>query len=178
MLRGFVRNLSVVVLASIFLGASEGPVVVPKELDVPAGHQLVATLHAKGVQVYRAAEGKAGALEWVLDGPLAELSDDSGARVGCHYDGPAWEAADGSKVVRDEREQVKQVPAPDPKADVPWLLVPVKAADERGGNFAAVAYVQRLATTGGRAPADPPKRAGTRIGVPYTAIYKLWAKQH
>ncbi|OWK35128.1 DUF3455 domain-containing protein [Fimbriiglobus ruber] len=173
-----IRILAHVLLFAVSLQApiSAAEPDAPKELAVPVGHTLVATVKAKGVQVYKAVEGKTGKWEWILDGPLADLSDEQGKRVGRHYDGPAWEAADGSKVVRDTAEAVKQSPAPDPKADIPWLLVRVKAADDTPGAFAGVVYIQRLNTAGGKAPADAPKRAGTKIGVPYTAVYQLWAK--
>jgi hypothetical protein len=163
--------------AALGKATADPPPAPPKELAVPDGHKRVASLKAKGVQVYKAVEGKSGGLEWVLEGPLADLSNDKGDKVGCHYDGPAWEAADGSKVVRDVAEAVKQAPAPDPKADIPWLLVRVKPADDKAGAFAEVVYVQRLNTVGGKAPTDPPKRAGTRVEVPYTAVYQLWAKE-
>ena len=149
---------------------------VPKGLEVPRGHELRARVQAKGVQVYKAVEGKSGGLEWVLEGPLADLSDAEGGKVGVHYAGPSWEAADGSRVVRDPAEAVKELPAPDPKADIPWLLVKVKATDDRPGAFTGVVYIQRLSTAGGRAPVDPPKRAGTKVGVAYTAVYQLWAR--
>lgn len=120
---------------------------VPQDVAVPDGLTLVASVRAKGVQVYKAVEGKSGELEWTLEGPLADLSDEKGGRVGWHYDGPAWEAADGSNVVRDEAEAVKQVPATDPKAAIPWPLV--KVADDKPGEFAGVVYIQRLNTAGG-----------------------------
>jgi hypothetical protein len=116
---------------------------VPKGVAVPDGHKLVASVKARGVQVYKAVDGKSGSLEWTPEGPLADLSDEQGGRVGWHYDGPAWEATDGSKVVRDAAEAVKQAPAPDPNAAIPWLLVKVKAADDKPGEFAGVVYVQR-----------------------------------
>jgi hypothetical protein len=149
---------------------------VPKVIAVPAGYKLSAKLTAKGVQVYKAVEAKGGGLQWEFEGPIAELTDAKGAKAGYHFDGPSWEAADGSKVLRDASEAVKSAPAPNAKNDVPWLLIKVKAADGAPGNFAKVTYIQRVATSGGKAPADPPKRAGTRIGVPYTAEYHLWVK--
>ena len=175
MIRAIGLAFSVAGLALSALSAAEPDV--PKDVAVPDGHKLVASVKAKGVQVYKAVEGKSGGLEWTLEGPLADLSDEKGSRVGWHYDGPAWEATDGSKMVRDAAEAVKQAPAPDPKAAIPWLLVKVKVADDKPGEFAGVVYIQRLNTAGGRAPADPPKRIGTRVGVPYTAVYQLWAKK-
>jgi hypothetical protein len=149
---------------------------VPKEIQIPAGFRLVTKVEAKGVQIYKAVAAKDSVLEWVLEGPLAELSDDKGGKAGHHYEGPAWEATDGSKIVRDTEEPIAAVPAPDPKANIPWLRVKVKSADATPGAFAGVVYVQRVNTTGGKAPADPPKRVGTKMGVPYTATYVLWAK--
>ena len=147
---------------------------IPKEIAVPDDHKLLVEVKAKGVQIYKAVEGKATLL-WVLEGPLADLTDEKGGKAGCHYEGPAWEAADGSKVNRDTSEAVKTVPAPDPKADIPWLLVRVKS-DDKAGTFAGVVYIQRINTAGGIAPAAAPKRVGTKVGVPYTAVYQLWVK--
>jgi hypothetical protein len=124
----------------------------------------------------KAGERTPGVLEWVLEGPLAELFDDKGTRAGWHYEGPAWEAADGSKVVRDKAEEVTSAPAPKPRDDIPWLLVKVKAEGDREGAFSPAVYIHRVQTSGGKAPTDPPKRAGTKIGVPYKAVYLFYQK--
>ncbi len=74
---------------------------VPKEIAVPPGHKLLMKVEGKGVQIYKAVEGKSGASEWVLEAPLADLFDSKGGKAGWHYDNPpSWEAADGSMVVR------------------------------------------------------------------------------
>jgi hypothetical protein len=148
----------------------------PKEIAVPTGHKLLFKLEAKGVQVYKAVEGKAGKLEWALEAPLADLFDGKGGKAGWHYDGPSWEATDGSKVVRDKVAAVKSAPAPNPKDDIPWLLVKVRAADGTAGRLSPVLYVQRLRTAGGKAPAQGPKLAGTKVGVVYKAVYYFYAK--
>jgi hypothetical protein len=160
--------------------AAEDAPAVPKEIAVPAGHTQVLTLRAKGVQIYKSVAGKDGKLKWELEAPLAELTDDKGARVGCHFGHPAlgvpaWEAADGSRLVRDKAEDVKVVPAKKPGADIPWLLVRVKSDDGTPGALAGVIYIQRVLTDGGVPPTDAPKRADTRIGVPYTATYVFYA---
>ena len=149
---------------------------VPKEIVVPPGFKLLFKVDASGVQIYKAVEGKGGNLEWALEAPLADLFDDKGARAGCHYEGPAWEAGDGSKVVRDKTEDVKIAPAPDPKKDIPWLLVKVKAEEGKAGTFSSALYIQRLQTAGGKAPAELPKRIGTKVGVAYKAVYYFHGK--
>ena len=154
---------------------ADGPDV-PKEIVVPAGHKLLFKLEASGVQIYKAVEGKAGKLEWVLEAPLADLLDDKGGHAGCHYEGPAWEGVDGSKVFRDKAEDVKIAPAPNAKKDIPWLLVKVKADEGKEGTLTPTLYIQRLQTSGGKAPAELPRRVGTKVGVPYKAVYYFHGK--
>jgi hypothetical protein len=165
--------VSVTALLAAALLATAGPDV-PKEIAVPAGHKLLFQFDARGVQVYKAVE-KAGKLEWSLEAPLADLLE-KGGKAGCHYEGPAWEAADGSKVVRDTAEEVKSAPAPRPTDDVPWLLIKVKAAEGRAGRLSPTVYVQRLQTAGGKAPSQPPKRVGTKVGVAYKAVYYFYGR--
>jgi hypothetical protein len=59
-------------------------------------------------------------------------------------------------------------------------LIPVKSDDVNGakpGTFSNVVYIQRIATSGGMAPAEAPKRLGSMIAAPYTAIYHFWEKK-
>jgi Protein of unknown function (DUF3455) len=172
---GLLAILVATVLAAASLPQPADPDV-PKGITVPAGHKLLMKVEAKGVQIYKAVEGKDGKLEWVLEAPLADLLDAKGALVGRHYDGPSWEAADGSKVVRDKSEDVKVAPAPNPKQDIPWLLLKVKAEPGKAGAFSSAVYVQRLQTEGGKAPAELPQRLGTKIGVTYKAVYFFHGK--
>jgi hypothetical protein len=149
---------------------------VPKDIAVPPGHKLLFKVEATGVQIYKAVEARSGKLEWVLHAPLADLLDNKGGKAGWHYDGPSWEAADGSKLVRDKAEEVKSAPAPNPKHDIPWLLVKVKAEPGKTGRFTPTVYIQRLQTAGGKAPAEAPKRVGTKVGVAYKAVYYFYGK--
>jgi hypothetical protein len=144
---------------------------IPAVLKVPAGHKLLLRAEAKGVQIYQSVAGKDGKLAWSLEAPLADLFDRGGKKLGYHYVGPSWEAGDGSKVVRDTDMAVKSAAAPNDDRDIPWLLIKVKPADDRKGAFAATVYIQRVETKGGKPPATPPVRAGTRVGVPYRAVY-------
>jgi hypothetical protein len=148
---------------------------VPKEIAVPAGYKLLLKVEAKGVQIYKSVEGKSGKLEWALEAPLADLSR-KGEKAGWHYEGPSWEASDGSKVVRDKAAEVKSAPAPNPTEDIPWLLVKVIAEQDKHGTFSPVVYIQRLQTQGGKAPAELPKRVGTKRGVTYQAVYYFYRK--
>jgi hypothetical protein len=128
---------------------------------------------AKGVQVYvcKAKEGAAGAYEWTLKAPEAELFDEKGQKIGKHYGGPTWESTDGSKVVGKVRAKVD---SPEATA-IPWLLLDAKTT-EGTGILSKVKNIQRLATVGGKAPATgcdaAHENAETRVD--YTATYYMY----
>lgn len=168
--RQFLWAAAVLVLALASSAHAAKPL--PAELQI-TNAKLVLTAQAKGVQIYRSVADTDGHFKWAFEAPLAQLSV-KGKPVIEHYAGPSWEDLDGSKVARDADVPVKVVAAPD-AADVPWLLVTVKA-DPAAGVLSQVGFVQRLETHGGQAPAMAPTRADTRVGVPYTATYKFWAK--
>jgi hypothetical protein len=148
---------------------------VPAALQPPAGYTVAFTAKATGVQIYTSTADGGTAPKWVFEAPLAELKGSTGAIH--HYAGPSWEAADGSKVTRDMDTPVTTVPAQRTSTDIPWLLVKV-AADPAVGVLNKVVYVQRVSTQGGVAPAKPPTRAGTKVGVPYTATYVFYTKSN
>lgn len=173
MIRSFVFA-AVIVSAIVQASDPQTSSDLPKEIAVPDGSKLLFKLHGKGVQVYEASAGASGKLEWKFLSPLADLTEviDSVNAAGFHYDGPSWEALDGSKVTKVD---AKSAPAPGAD-DIPWLLVTVKAADGPSGKMSPVTCIQRLNTSGGKAPAQPPMRAGTRVGVPYEAEYLFYGK--
>ena len=72
---------------------------VPDTLRPAANESLAMIVPAKGVQIYecRVKKDQAG-YEWAFVAPDADLFDARGNRIGRHYAGPHWEAADGSKV--------------------------------------------------------------------------------
>jgi hypothetical protein len=146
---------------------------VPDGIKVPDGHKLLFKREAEGVQIYVSKEGKTDALEWSFKAPLADLFD-KGKKVGYHYAGPSWESIEGGKVVRDDSDKVASVPAPNPKEDVPWLRIKVKADSK--GDLSKVTYVLRMETKGGVAPSPSPKRIGTEVGVKYRAVYYFYGK--
>jgi Protein of unknown function (DUF3455) len=154
--------------------ASRASEPVPAALQPPAGYTVVFMAKATGVQIYTSTADGGAAPKWVFEAPLAELKGSKGAAIH-HYAGPSWEAADGSKVTRDMDTPVTTVPAQRASADIPWLLVKVKA-DPAAGVLNKVVYVQRISTQGGVAPGNPPIRVGTKVGVPYTATYVFYAK--
>lgn len=148
---------------------------VPPELAVPEDHKLVLALAARGSQIYECTADN-GAPAWKLHAPSARLFDETGTQIGVHYGGidknlppgPYWESTrDGSRV---HGANPASVPNP---GSIPLLRL--QAADATGdGVFARVAFIHRLATTGGAAPVEV-CTAGKRVEVPYTAQYYFYA---
>jgi hypothetical protein len=149
---------------------------VPSELRVPPGYKLLARAEAKGVQIYKSVEGKDGKLEWALEAPLADLFSGEGKKLGSHYEGPSWEAMDGSMVTRDKGQAVQMAAAPNAQEDIPWLLIKVQAEGDKQGTFSQVVYIQRVDTKGGKAPVQAPIRVRTKVGVAYRATYYCYGR--
>jgi hypothetical protein len=146
---------------------------VPAPLQVAANEVLAQRAHATGVQIYRCSPGKSdmARFEWLLLAPEADLLDHAGHKIGKHYAGPTWEAADGSKVLG---EVAVRAPSPDPNA-VAWLLLSAKSTSGTGV-FARVRFIQRLHTVGGTPPAGGCDQvsAGREVRVPYSAEYLFY----
>jgi len=134
---------------------------VPENLKPEAKESLALIVPAKGVQIYECREAK-----WVFVAPEAELFDRAGNKVGTHYAGPHWEAADGSKVIG----AVKQRADAPGTGNIPWLLLGTKSVGNEG-SFSKVTSIQRVATVGGIAPAGACNQPGGQARVPYTADY-------
>jgi len=128
-------------------------------------------LTARGVQVYqcRATPGVAsGPTQWVFVAPQADLFDADGRRVGRHFDGPRWQADDGSRIVGSVKAR-----ADAPRAGaIAWLLL-TTTSEGGTGRFSRVANVQRINMVGGVAPEAGCGAAslGASVSVPYTADY-------
>ena len=148
--------------------------VVPENLRVPASQTLVLEARAAGVQIYECKPGKddPSRYEFVLRAPEADLFDASGRRIGRHYAGPTWEISDGSKAVG---EVTARADAADLNA-IAWLLLNVNARSG-DGVLGKAQSVQRLQTTGGKAPAQgcTVAQAGREVRIPYTAMYYFYA---
>ena len=143
------------------------PANTPANLAPPADNELAFVTSASGVQEYTC-NGTA----WVFVAPDAQLYPDHGDQaeaVGHHFAGPTWEwYEDGSTVVA-----AKTAGATVDPASIPWLLLAGTSHGPDEGRMSDVTYVQRLATSGGNAPATgcDAAHAGASANVPYTARY-------
>ena len=136
-------------------------------IRIPAGQRLLFTARGEGVQIYES-EAKANdpqAFEWTLKGPDATLFDTAGRKIGKHYEGPTWEALDGSKV---KGKRISSAPSPRPGA-VPWLLLKADSASGQG-IIGDTSYIVRVETDGGM-PKGAPMRAGQEVRIKYRATY-------
>jgi hypothetical protein len=164
------------VAAAVFAGAcaaiSSSPrPQAPQNLNPPKDLVLDGRLTAAGVQVYECMPSKDDPARWVwvFRRPEAELFDSAGRPAGKHYEGPSWEAPDGSIV---KAEVVARSDAPDAGA-IPLLLLR-STVNQGGGRFGKVRQIQRLETEGGKAPAEPCVRSHPAARVPYKATYYFY----
>jgi Protein of unknown function (DUF3455) len=153
--------------------AGPPPPVVPGAIQVPAGNKVFLVGHAVGVQIYSCNATSSG-YRWDFVAPRADLYGDNGKPLATHFAGPTWRANDGSSV----RGQVVDRFTVDATA-VPWLLLSAAstAAGADGDRLVATTFIQRIATTGGLAPAAAAcneDTAGSTAEVPYTADYYFW----
>ena len=158
------------------LQSPRATVEVPDKLKPGANESLAMIVPAKGVQIYecRARKDQAGAYEWAFVAPEADLFDTGGKKIGRHYGGPHWEAADGSKILGAVKER-----ADAPAADaIPWLLLGAKSVGPEG-SFSKVTSIQRVSTVGGVAPKAGCSQAaaGKPARVNYTADYYFFTRK-
>jgi hypothetical protein len=149
------------------------PPTVPDSIKAPEGQIVLTKALAKGVQIY-ACKAKADdpqQFEWTLKAPEADLFDAAGKKVIKHYGGPTWEAQDGSKIAGTVKAKVD---APDASA-IPWLLLTVKSHEGKG-SLNDVAYIQRVNTVGGKAPAQgcDASKVGSEVRSPYQSDYYFY----
>ena len=144
--------------------ASAQAIDVPETLKPAANEVLAMVVAAEGVQIYECRGGS-----WTFVEPKASLFDRNGKRIGSHYAGPHWEAADGSRVVGTVKSRANA-----PQADdIPWLLLSAKSDGPKGA-FSRVTSIQRVHTKGGAAPAGDCDEPGDRARVAYSADYYLF----
>ena len=72
--------------------------------------------------------------------------------------------------------RVEVCASPDPTA-IDWLLL--RAVETSGpGVFSPVTYIQRVNTTGGKAPTTPGSFIGEVVDAPYTAEYYFYRSEN
>ncbi len=163
--------------------AQSEKLVIPAEVDLPvnlpAGNTRLATYYAEGVQKYKA-QVKEGSdpisYEWVFVAPKADLYDSNNVKVGTHGAGPYWAIHQLQTGMADSifAQQFSPARTVTPDAgSIPWLQLRPKEGKTPTGIFADVAYIQRIGTIGGKAPAAPPKAITETADVFYTAIYRF-----
>jgi hypothetical protein len=136
---------------------------VPHEIAVPAGNKVHFHGFGVGVQIYTW-----NGTSWGAAVPEAILFNGEGV-VAIHFAGPTWVSDSGSQVVGALPPQSGVTVDPDA---IPWLLL--QAVEERThgpGIFANTTYIQRVNTTGGKAPSANGTVVGQVARVPYTADY-------
>ena len=154
---------------------------IPATVDLPAnqpgGNIRVATYFAEGVQKYKAQlkAGTTNQYEWVFVAPNAKLYDATNEVTGTHGAGPHWALSAADSIFGQHFAPSKTAPAPDANS-IDWLLLMPKNGKTPTGIFKDVAYIQRIATTGGKAPAAAPVNENATLEVPYTAIYRFTKK--
>lgn len=150
------------------------PAEVQLPANTPAGNARVATYFAKGVQKYKAQLKADGGYEWVLVAPHADLYNSNNQKVGFHGAGPVWTITSADSIYAQHFAPARTA-TPDANS-IPWLLLMPKTGKTPTGIFADVDYIQRIATTGGKAPVTPPQTATDTKDVLYTAIYRFSKK--
>jgi hypothetical protein len=151
---------------------------VPDPLQVPSGQSLILKTYAKGNQIYvcRPTADTPNTFAWTLLAPEAELlsAPQKSRKLGKHYGGPTWEANDGSKIFGGVKARVDS-----PQADaIPWLLLEVKTRQGQGV-FSSVNWIQRLNTSGGKAPTEgcDATQQNREARVPYTTDYYFYGSK-
>ncbi|MDP9076788.1 MAG: DUF3455 domain-containing protein [Bacteroidota bacterium] len=154
---------------------------VPDSLKVPGDCSLIMHANAKGVQVYICTQDPRDTSHyvWTFLEPRASLyaAIDTRQLIGKHYLNPAkkptWESTDGSTI---SGAKLQQADSPDSLA-IPWLLL--KGITPGGtGKLTPVAFIQRINTKGGKAPATANRQQkGQLLEQPYTAEYLFYIKK-
>jgi len=142
-------------------------------------HRPIFLALGKGTLTYEARRADDGALQWALVGMSDSLTDQSGVMPNMGRQGLGHvvaTAGPGLSLMAHDGGHANltlaaSVPAPTP-TDAPWVLF--RAAPGREpGLLDGVTYVQRLGTTGG-APPPIVHEAGSRVDVPYEAVYAFY----
>lgn len=152
--------------------ATRPPGPLPGALAPEPGEAYLASVAARGVQIYECRAAGAAGAEWAFVAPEAVLLDAARQVVGSHGAGPFWQAQDGSRVTGTLKSRFDAPVA----GAIPWLLLSTRASGP-AGSFSRVSSIQRVNTSGGVAPASGCRSdaLGAVARVPYTADYHLYA---
>lgn len=134
---------------------------VPDDITVVGTNKVYFHGFGRGVQVYTW-----NGSSWGTAVPEATLFDDEGNVVAIHFAGPSWESNSGSKVVG---AVVPPTVTVDTNA-IPWLRL-MAVRTEGPGIFGDTTFIQRVNTSGGKAPSADGTVIGQVARVPYTADY-------
>ena len=153
-------------LAALAAGNDNRAPEVPVEIKVPAGNKVHFHGFGVGVQIYTW-----NGTSWGSAVPEAILFHAEGV-VTIHFAGPTWQSNSGSTVVGALPPEAAVTV--DTNA-IPWLRLSAKST-EGPGIFANTTFIQRVNTTGGKAPLEDGTFVGQVARVPYTADYFFYRR--
>jgi hypothetical protein len=165
------------------------PPAVPSSLSVPDGYTAFAIGRATGTQNYICMpSGKNVA--WTFLGPQATLFGSDGDQFMTHYLSPNPDENNTARATwRHSRDTstvwavaIASYSSPDyvEAGAIPWLLLRVVGSENGptfGDRLSSTAYIQRVNTSGGVAPASGCRSSvdvGKRAMVPYTTDYVFY----
>ena len=138
---------------------------VSEDIAVASGNKVHFHGFGVGMQIYTW-----DGVTWGAAVPEAVLFNAEGV-VAIHFAGPTWESKSGSKVVGAVVQPTVTV---DTNA-IPWLRL--RAVSTEGpGIFANTTFIQRVNTSGGKAPSTDGAFIGQEARVPYVADYFFYRK--
>src|ERR1051326_2887302 len=154
-------------LAALAAGNDNRAPEVPDDIAVPAGNKVHFHGFGVGVQIY-----PGNGSSWGAAVPEAILFHANGV-VTIHFAGPTWQSNSGSSVVGALPPKAVTV---DTNA-IPWLRLDAKNP-QGPGIFANTTFIQRVNTTGGKAPSTDGAFVGQVARVPYTADYFFYSQSN
>lgn len=196
-------TLGIVVTAALSLSAAAAPdaadrhrhkdrverPTVPANLEVDPAYRPYLITQAHGTQNYLCLPSSTG-VAWTLFGPQATLFDDELDQVMTHYLSPnpqeaglaraTWRHSRDTSTVWAMAVEISTDAAFVAPGAIPWLKLQVVGAQygpHQGDRLTATAFIQRVNTAGGVAPATGCAGSldiGKRALVPYTTDYVFY----
>ena len=168
------------------------PPPVPANLEVPDGFKAYLEGHAYGTQNYVCLPSATG-FAWTFFGPQATLFNDDDGQIITHFLSPnrvengtpraTWQHSRDTSSVWAAAIATSTDPNYVAAGAIPWLLLRVLGAQEgpdAGDKLTETAYIQRVNTAGGIAPATGcavSTDVGKKALVPYTTDYFFFRAQ-